>query len=62
MRLLFERQLRFADELTAEELVILTGLSAALVLTPLVLIRHFKAIERAKVEHERARIRPPMTC
>ncbi|WP_256220672.1 hypothetical protein [Pseudomonas sp. P1.8] len=47
MRLLFERQLRFADELTAEELVILTGLSAALVLTPLVLIRHFKAIERA---------------
>ena len=54
MTLLFERQLRFGDVLTAETLVILAVLAAALVLMPLVLIRHFKAIERAAVEHERA--------
>jgi diguanylate cyclase (GGDEF)-like protein len=54
MTLLFERQLRFGDVLSAETLVILAVLAGALVLMPLVLIRHFKAIERAEVEHERA--------
>jgi diguanylate cyclase (GGDEF)-like protein len=54
MTLLFERQLRFADILTAETLIILAILAGALVLMPMVLIRHFKAIERAEVEHERS--------
>lgn len=54
MTLLFERQLRFGDVLTGETWVILGVLAGALVLMPLVLIRHFKAIERAEVEHERA--------
>jgi len=54
MTLLFERQLRFGDVLTVETLVILAVLAGALILMPLVLIRHFKAIERAEVEHERA--------
>jgi diguanylate cyclase (GGDEF)-like protein len=54
MTLLFERQLRLGDVLTSETLVILAVLAAALVLMPLVLIRHFKAIERAEVEHQRS--------
>ena len=54
MTLLFERQLRVEDVLTAETLIILAVLGSALVLMPLVLIRHFQAIERAEVEHERS--------
>lgn len=54
MTLLFERQLRLGDVLTAEALIILAVLAGALVLMPAVLIRHFKAIERAEVEHERS--------
>ncbi|MVV48113.1 sensor domain-containing diguanylate cyclase [Pseudomonas sp. PB120] len=54
MTLSFERQLRFGDVLTEETLIILTMLAGALVLIPLVLIRHFKAIETAEVEHERS--------
>ncbi|MCK1791722.1 GGDEF domain-containing protein [Pseudomonas violetae] len=52
--LMFERQLRVEDVLTAETLIILVVLAGALVLMPLVLIRHFQAIERAEVEHERS--------
>lgn len=54
MTLVFERQLRFGDVLTEEMLMILLLLAGALVLMPMVLIRHFKAIERAEVEHERS--------
>ncbi|WP_306163356.1 GGDEF domain-containing protein [Pseudomonas sp. B14-6] len=54
MILLFERQLRLGDILTAETLIILAVLAGAFVLVPVVLIRHFKAIERAEVEHERS--------
>ncbi|EJM13778.1 diguanylate cyclase (GGDEF) domain-containing protein [Pseudomonas sp. GM21] len=54
MTLLFERQLRLADVLTEEALMILAVLALALVLMPLVLIRHFKAIKMAEREHERS--------
>jgi diguanylate cyclase (GGDEF)-like protein len=54
LTLLFERQLRFDDVLTAETLVILAVLVAALVLMPIVLVRHFRAIDRAEAEHERS--------
>ncbi|MHC8366840.1 diguanylate cyclase domain-containing protein [Pseudomonas sp. ZT5P21] len=54
MTLVFERQLRLGDVLTEEMLMILLVLAGALVLMPTVLIRHFKAIERAEVEHERS--------
>ena len=54
MTLSFERQLRLGDVLTAETLIILAVLAGALVLMPVVLIRHFKAIERAELEHERS--------
>ncbi|WP_282410496.1 sensor domain-containing diguanylate cyclase [Pseudomonas sp. PS02303] len=54
MILLFERQLRLGDILTAETLIILAVLAGAFVLVPVVLTRHFKAIERAEVEHERS--------
>ncbi|MGH8386270.1 MAG: diguanylate cyclase domain-containing protein [Pseudomonas sp.] len=54
MTLIFERQLRMGDVLTEEILMIFLVLAAALVLMPIVLIRHFKAIERAEVEHERS--------
>ncbi|MFL1529171.1 diguanylate cyclase domain-containing protein, partial [Pseudomonas sp. O230] len=54
MTLLFERQLRLGDILTAETLIVLAVLAGAFVLVPGMLIRHFKAIERAEVEHERS--------
>jgi diguanylate cyclase (GGDEF)-like protein len=54
MTLLFERQLRIGDVLTGETLIILAVLAGALVLMSVVLIRHFKAIERAELEHERS--------
>nr|WP_306167739.1 GGDEF domain-containing protein [Pseudomonas sp. C1C7] len=54
MTLMFERQLRLGDVLTEEMLMILLVLAGALVLMPMVLIRHFRAIERADVEHERS--------
>jgi diguanylate cyclase (GGDEF)-like protein len=50
----FQRQIRFIDVLTQETLIILAVLAAALVLMPIVLVRHFKAIEKAAVEHERS--------
>ena len=50
----FERQLRLGDVLTGETLIILAVLAGTLVLMPVVLIRHFKAIERAELEHERS--------
>ena len=54
MTLLFERQLRLADVLTRETLMLLAFLTAAFVLMPAALIRHFNAIKRAEREHERA--------
>ncbi|VVM36299.1 hypothetical protein PS862_02793 [Pseudomonas fluorescens] len=54
MTLLFDRQLRLGDVLTAQTLIILAVLAGALVLMPVVLIRHFRAIERAELEHERS--------
>ncbi|MFK8328656.1 diguanylate cyclase domain-containing protein [Pseudomonas sp. BJa5] len=52
--LFFERQLRLGDILTGEALMILAVLAGALVLMPLVLIRHFRAIELAEREHEKS--------
>lgn len=54
MTLVFERQLRLEDVLTTEMLMILAVLAVSLVLMPVVLIRHFKAIEKAELEHERS--------
>lgn len=54
MTLIFQRQLRLGDVLTAQTLIILAVLAGAFVFIPLILIRHFKAIERAEVEHERS--------
>jgi diguanylate cyclase (GGDEF)-like protein len=54
MTLLFERQLRLADVLTGQALALLAILGAAFVLIPLLLIRHFKALERADAEHQRS--------
>ena len=54
MTLQFERQLRFADVLTDEMLIILILLAGVLICMPVVLVRHFKAIERADIEHERS--------
>lgn len=54
MTLLFERQLRFADVLTNEMLIILTVLAGVLIGMPVVLIRHFQAVERADAEHQRS--------
>jgi diguanylate cyclase (GGDEF)-like protein len=54
MTLLFERQLRLGDVLTAQTLMILVALAVTLVLMPVVLVRHFKAIEMAEREHERS--------
>ncbi|WP_166362632.1 GGDEF domain-containing protein [Pseudomonas akapageensis] len=54
MTLVFERQLRLGDVLTTEAMMILAVLAAALILMPVVLFRHFKAIEMAELEHERS--------
>ncbi|MHC8407612.1 diguanylate cyclase domain-containing protein [Pseudomonas sp. TMB3-21] len=54
MTLVFERQLRFTDVLTDEMLIILTLLGGVLICMPVVLVRHFKAIERADLEHQRS--------
>ena len=54
MTLVFVRQLRFGDVLTEEMLMILLVLAGALVLMPMIMIKHFKAIEKADVEHERS--------
>ncbi|VVQ10235.1 sensor domain-containing diguanylate cyclase [Pseudomonas fluorescens] len=54
MTLFFEHQLRLDDVLAAETLIVLAILAGALVLMPVVLIRHFKAIKRAELEHERS--------
>jgi len=54
LSLTFQRQLSLADVLGPEVLVILSVLLASLVLVPLVLVRHFSAIEAAALEHERS--------
>ncbi|EIK52811.1 hypothetical protein YO5_05274 [Stutzerimonas stutzeri TS44] len=50
----FERQLHLDDVLTRETLTLLAILAATLVLTPTVLVRHFRRIERSAREHERS--------
>jgi diguanylate cyclase (GGDEF)-like protein len=50
----FERQLRFADLLSTETLIVLTLLLAALIAVPAALVRHFAAISTADAEHQRA--------
>jgi diguanylate cyclase (GGDEF)-like protein len=50
----FERQLRFADILSTETLIVLTLLLAALIAVPAALVRHFAAIAIADAEHKRA--------
>ena len=54
LSLTFQRQLSLADVLGPEVLVILSVLLTSLVLVPLVLVRHFSAIEAAALEHERS--------
>lgn len=54
MTLLFERQLRLAEVLSGQTLLLLVLLGASFILIPLLLIRHFKALERAEVEHQRS--------
>jgi diguanylate cyclase (GGDEF)-like protein len=54
MTLLFERQLRLADVLSGQTLLLLVLLGASFILIPLLLIRHFKALDRAEVEHQRS--------
>ena len=54
MTLLFERQLRLADVLSGQTLLLLVLLGASFILIPLLLTRHFKALERAEVEHQRS--------
>jgi diguanylate cyclase (GGDEF)-like protein len=54
MTLLFERQLRLADVLTKETLMILAFMTGAFVFMPVVLIRLFQAIKMAEREHERS--------
>ncbi len=50
----FQRQLRLMDVLGPGNLLILAILMASLVVVPLVLVRHFSAIEAAELEHERS--------
>lgn len=50
----FERQLRFQDVLDKQTFMTLLMLLGLIVLMPVMLIRHFRAIDRAEVEHERA--------
>jgi diguanylate cyclase (GGDEF)-like protein len=52
--LTFQRQLGLSDVLGPEVLVILVVLLGSLVLVPLVLVRHFSAIDAAALEHERS--------
>ncbi|MBD8827542.1 GGDEF domain-containing protein [Pseudomonas sp. CFBP 13602] len=50
----FQRQLRLMDVLGPGNLLILAILMASLVVVPMVLVRHFSAIEAAELEHERS--------
>lgn len=50
----FERQLHLDDLLTGETLTLLAILAGALVLTPTVLVSHFRRIEHSAREHERS--------
>jgi CHASE1-domain containing sensor protein len=54
MVLQFKRQLRFQDVLDKQTFMTLLMLLALILLMPVMLIRHFRAIDRAEVEHERA--------
>lgn len=50
--LLFERQLRLGDVCTLETIVLLLVLVGTLVLLPVLLVRHFRTIEKVEHEHE----------
>lgn len=50
----FERQLRWRELLSAELLIVLLVLASALVLIPWLTIRHYLALDRASLEHERS--------
>lgn len=52
--LLFERQLRLGDVLTFDTLAILLIIMAALVLLPVVLMRHFRSIAAVERDHARS--------
>lgn len=50
----FDQQLRWVDLLNLEMVAILTLLGGALLVVPLVTMRHYLALERAEIEHERS--------
>ena len=54
MTLLYERQLRLEDVLGPETSIILLVLVALGLLTPMAIMRHFKAIHKAEAEHARS--------
>lgn len=54
MTLLYERQLRLEDVLGPETSIILLVLMALGFLTPMAVMRHFKAIHKAEAEHSRS--------
>lgn len=54
MVLQFKRQLRFQDVLDKQTFMTLLMLLGLIFLMPVMLIRHFRAIDLAEVEHERA--------
>ncbi len=54
MSLLFERQLRLEEVLNAETLTVLSILLTGIILIPLLVLRHFRRIERVEIEHERS--------
>lgn len=54
MSLGFTRQLRIEDVLTVQTLLILVLLLGALVMIPILLVKHFNAMKRAEDEHERS--------
>ena len=54
MTLSYSRQLRMEDVLTVQTLVILALLLGALVMIPILLVKHFNAMRRAEDEHKRS--------
>nr|MBL8411058.1 sensor domain-containing diguanylate cyclase [Dechloromonas sp.] len=53
-QLIFERQLRWRELLSADLLTTLLVLAGALILIPWLTIRHYLALDRASLEHERS--------
>jgi diguanylate cyclase (GGDEF)-like protein len=50
----FEQQLRWGDFLSFEMMAVLTLLGAALLVVPVITMRHYQALGRAETEHERS--------